>query len=177
MLTPFGTGYFSRKLACPLFLPAVIMRGSRTGLLLCNDRLLMMVCGRMNIENRKLHIRFSWYNDLLGHPKSGSSWEGYVIEETIKSVEPDEVYYWATHGGAEIDLILLKQGRMLGVECKRADAPRMTPSMRTALAELKLEQIAVVYPGTKRYSVDERVAVVPLEAVADGMKGLLPKRA
>jgi uncharacterized protein len=114
--------------------------------------------------------------DLLGHPKSGASWEGYVIEETIKAVEPDEVYYWATHGGAEIDLILLKQGRMLGVECKRADAPRMTPSMRTALAELKLEQIAVVYPGTKRYSLDERVAAVPLEAVADGMKGLFPKK-
>ncbi len=114
--------------------------------------------------------------DLLGHPKSGSSWEGYVVEETIKAVEPDEVYYWATHGGAEIDLILLKRGRMLGVECKRADAPRMTPSMRTALNELKLEQIAVVYPGTMRYSLDERVAVVPLEAVADGMKGLFPKR-
>ena len=115
--------------------------------------------------------------DLLGHPKSGSSWEGYVIEEAIKTVEPDEVYYWATHGGAEIDLILLKRGRMLGVECKRTDAPRITPSMRTALAELKLEQIAVVYPGTKRYPVAERVAAVPLEAVADGMKGLFPKRA
>jgi uncharacterized protein len=114
--------------------------------------------------------------DLRGHPKSGASWEGYVVEETIKAFEPDEVYHWATHGGAEIDLILLKQGRMLGVECKRMDAPRMTPSMRTALAELKLEQIAVVYPGTKLYSLDERVAAVPLEAVADGMKGLFPKR-
>ncbi len=114
--------------------------------------------------------------DLLSHPKSGASWEGYAIEETIKAVAPDEVYFWATHGGAEIDLILLKQGRMLGVEYKRADAPRMTPSMRTALAELKLEQIAVVYPGVKRYTVDERVGAVPLEAVADGMKGLFPKR-
>ena len=114
--------------------------------------------------------------DHLGHPKSGASWEGHVVEETIKAIEPDEVYYWATHGGAEIDLILLKQGRMLGVECKRVDAPRMTPSMRTALAELKLEQIAVVYPGPKRYTLDERVSAVPLEAVADGMKGLFPKK-
>ena len=114
--------------------------------------------------------------DLHGHPKSGASWEGYAVEETIKAVEPDEVYHWATHGGAEIDLILLKQGRMLGVECKRVDAPRMTPSMRTVLAELKLEQIVVVYPGMKRYSLDERVSAVPLEAVADGMKGLFPKR-
>ena len=114
--------------------------------------------------------------DLLGHPKSGASWEGYVIEEAIKATEPDEVYYWATHSGAEIDLVLVKRGRMLGVECKRMDAPRMTPSMRTALEELKLEQIAVVYPGAKRYSLGDRVAAVPLEEVADGMKGLFPKK-
>jgi predicted AAA+ superfamily ATPase len=114
--------------------------------------------------------------NLHGHPKSGASWEGYAVEEAIRAVEPDEAYHWATHGGAEIDLILLKQGRMLGVECKRVDAPRMTPSMRTALAELKIEQIAVVYPGPMRYPLDERVSAVPLNAVADGMKGLFPKR-
>lgn len=114
--------------------------------------------------------------DLLGHPKCGASWEGYVIEETIKAIEPDEAYYWATHGGAEIDLVLVKDGRLLGVECKRMDAPRMTPSMGTALEDLKLEQIAVVYPGTKRYSLGARVAAVPLEAVAEGMKGLFPKK-
>ena len=114
--------------------------------------------------------------DLQGHPKSGASWEGYVIEETIKAVEPDEAYYWATHGGAEIDLLLVKDGRLLGVECKRMDAPRMTPSMRTALEELKLEQIAVVYPGTKRFSLGDNVAAVPLVALADGMKGLFPKK-
>jgi predicted AAA+ superfamily ATPase len=114
--------------------------------------------------------------DLLGHPKSGASWEGYVIEETIKAIEPEESYYWATHGGAEIDLVLVKEGRLLGVECKRMDAPRMTPSMVTAREDLKLEQIAVVYPGTKRYSLGERVTAVPLEAVSDGMRGLFPKK-
>jgi uncharacterized protein len=114
--------------------------------------------------------------ELLGHPKCGSSWEGYAIEETIKATEPDEAYYWATHSGAEIDLVLLKNGRMLGVECKRMDAPRLTPSMRTALEDVKLEQIAVVYPGTKRYSLGERVAAVPLETVAEGLKGLFPKK-
>ena len=114
--------------------------------------------------------------ELLGHPKCGSSWEGYVIEETIKATEPDEVYYWATHSGAEIDLILIKNGRMLGVECKRMDAPRLTPSMRTALEDVNLEQIAVVYPGTKRYSLGERVAAVPLESVAEGLKGLFPNK-
>jgi hypothetical protein len=114
--------------------------------------------------------------ELLGHPKCGSSWEGYVIEETIKATEPDEAYYWATHSGAEIDLVLIKNGRMLGVECKRMDAPRLTPSMRIALEDVSIEQIAVVYPGSKRYSLGERVAAVPLEAVAEGLKGLFPEK-
>jgi len=114
--------------------------------------------------------------ELLSHPKCGASWEGYVIEETIKSIEPDEVYYWATHSGAEIDLVLIKNGRMLGVECKRMDAPRITPSMRIAREELNLEQIAVVYPGRKRYALGDGVAAVPLNAVAEGMQGLFPKK-
>lgn len=114
--------------------------------------------------------------ELLSHPKYGASWEGYVIEETLKAIEPDETYYWATHGGAEIDLVLVKHGRMLGVECKRMDAPGITPSMRNAIEDLKLEQIAVVYPGSKRYSLGNRINVVPLDMVADGMKGLFPKK-
>ncbi|PIP06381.1 MAG: hypothetical protein COX51_08955 [Syntrophobacteraceae bacterium CG23_combo_of_CG06-09_8_20_14_all_50_8] len=101
-----------------------------------------------------------------------SSWEGYVIEETIKAVKPDEAYFWGTHNGAEIDLVMAKDGRMLGVECKRVDAPRLTPSMRIARKDLKLERIAVVYPGTRRYAMADNIYVVPLEAVADGMAGL-----
>jgi hypothetical protein len=114
--------------------------------------------------------------ELLSHPKCGASWEGYVIEETIKATEPDEIYYWATHSGAEIDLVLIKNGRMLGVECKRMDAPRITPSMRIAREELNLEQIAVVYPGKKRYAMGDGVAAVPLNAVVAGMKGLFPRK-
>lgn len=110
--------------------------------------------------------------ELLSHPKCGASWEGYVIEETLKALEPDGAWFWATHNGAEIDLILLKDGHLLGVECKRMDAPRLTPSMRIALEDLKLERIAVVYPGTRRYPLAERVEAVPLDAVADGMEGL-----
>lgn len=112
--------------------------------------------------------------DLLSHPKCGASWEGYVIEETLKALEPDDAYYWATHSGAEIDLILVKNGRMLGVECKRMDAPGVTPSMRNALEDLKLEQIAVVYPGSKRYPLGNRISVVPLDMVAEGMNALFP---
>jgi uncharacterized protein len=110
--------------------------------------------------------------ELVSHPKCGASWEGYVIEETLKAVQPDEAYFWATHNGAEIDLVLVKNGRKFGVECKRVDAPRLTPSMRIALEDLKLKQIAVVYPGTRRYSLATRVSAVPVEAVTDGVTGL-----
>lgn len=106
--------------------------------------------------------------DLLSHPKCGASWEGYVIEEVLKAVEPEEWYFWATHNGAEIDVVLLKNGRLLGIECKRVDAPRLTPSMRTALEELKLQQIAVIYPGTRRYPLAKRVHAVPLDQLATG---------
>jgi predicted AAA+ superfamily ATPase len=100
--------------------------------------------------------------ELLSHPKCGASWEGYVVEEIISSVQPDEVYFWATHAGAELDLLLFKDGRRFGVEIKRADAPRLTPSMRTALEDLRLDRLVVIYPGEQRYSLSEQVEVVPL---------------
>jgi hypothetical protein len=113
--------------------------------------------------------------DLLAHPKCGASWEGYVIEEVLKVLQPDEAYFWATHNGAELDLLAIKDGRRLGVECKRVDAPRLTPSMRTALADLDLEHITVVYPGTTRYPLHDRVTVVPAALLASGdPKDLFP---
>ncbi len=112
--------------------------------------------------------------DLLSHPKSGSSWEGYVIEEIIKTVKPDEAWFWGTHNGAAIDLLIIKNGRILGVECKKVDAPRLTPSMRIAREDLQLERIAVVYPGNRRYNLNDNVEVVPIKAVAEGMAGLFP---
>jgi hypothetical protein len=87
-------------------------------------------------------------------------------------VNPDEAYFWATHSGAEIDLVLIKKGRMFGVECKRVDAPQLTSSMRIALNDLNLRQIAVIYPGVKRYELGNRVFAVPFEEVENGMKGL-----
>ena len=100
--------------------------------------------------------------DLEHHPKVGASWEGYAVEEILKALRPDEAYYWATHNGAEIDLVLFKNGRRIGIECKRADAPVLTPSMRIALADLKLDELRVVYPGEKRYTLAKKVEVVPL---------------
>jgi predicted AAA+ superfamily ATPase len=104
--------------------------------------------------------------DLEHHPKVGASWEGYAVEEVLKAVRPDDAYYWATHQGAEIDLLLFKHGRRLGIECKRSDAPTMTASMRIAMEDLKLDRVIVVYPGDRRYALGDRVDVIPLAELA-----------
>lgn len=109
---------------------------------------------------------------LLSHPKCGASWEGFVLEEVLRQTRPDEAYFWATHGGAELDLLLFKHGRRVGVEIKRADAPRLTPSMRHALEDLRLDGLTVVYPGSKPYALAENVRVMPLLMVAQGMMEL-----
>lgn len=90
------------------------------------------------------------------------------MEEVLAAVQPDEAYFWATHQGAEIDLVLRKDGHLLGVECKRTDVPRLTSSMRIALEDLRLEQIAVVYPGSKRFPIAPTVEAVPLHDVWQG---------
>ena len=113
--------------------------------------------------------------ELVLHPRSGASWEGYVIEEVIKAVAPDEVYFWGTHAGAELDLLLVKHGRRLGVECKRMDAPRLTASMQIALADLTLDHLTVLYPGDRPYPLADRVTVVPLAAIATGAQALAPE--
>ena len=133
---------------------------------------------KRQVKSPKIYIRDSGLlhqllglgseRDLMTHPKLGASWEGYVIEEVLHAVRPDEAFFWATHQGAEIDLVLRVNGKMLGVECKRTDAPRMTPSIRIALEDLKLEAIAVVYPGSKRFSIAPGVEAVPLSDVVKG---------
>lgn len=99
--------------------------------------------------------------DLLRHPKLGASWEGYVIEQIIHALRPDGAYFWGTHGGAELDLLLFHNNRRYGVEVKRADAPRVTPSMRSAMTDLKLERLTVVYPGSRGYRLGPQIAVFP----------------
>ena len=105
--------------------------------------------------------------DLDLHPKVGASWEGFAIEEIIKAVNPQEVYFWATHQGAELDLLLFKNGKRIGVECKRTDAPTLTPSMRIAMADLKLDRLIAIHPGEARYPLADNVDVVPLSDLAD----------
>ena len=103
---------------------------------------------------------------LLAHPRSGASWEAFALEQMLRIAAPDEAWFWATHGGAELDLFMLKDGRRVGVEFKRMDAPRLTPSMRTALHDLRLDALYAVYPGTRRYALAEKVEAVPLAELA-----------
>lgn len=113
--------------------------------------------------------------DLLSHPRSGASWEGYVLEEASRAFEPDEAYFRATHGGAELDLLLFKGGRRYGVEAKRADAPSLTPSMRIALTDLALHHLFVVYPGQRRYELADRVTVFPAGQLASLRAPISPR--
>ena len=114
--------------------------------------------------------------DLLSHPKAGASWEGLAIEETLKRVRPEAAYFWATHAGAELDLLLFKGGRRYGVEAKRSDAPTVTKSMRVAMADLSLERLTVLYPGSERYDLDGRVTVLPAASLASDDASILTRR-
>jgi predicted AAA+ superfamily ATPase len=110
---------------------------------------------------------------LLNHPKVGASWEGFVIEQVLMNEPYDEAFFWATHQGAEIDLILRRGNALFGVECKRTDTPRLTPSIRNALGDLGLQHVIVIYPGTRRFPLAEGVEAVPLQTV--GKRGVLFK--
>ena len=102
---------------------------------------------------------------LLAHPLSGASWEGFALEQVLRIAQPDEAYFWATHQGAELDLLMFKDQRRVGVEFKRSDAPKLTPSMRIAMDDLQLDDLYVVYPGTHRYKLAPNVEAVPLAAL------------
>ena len=105
---------------------------------------------------------------LLLHPKLGASWEGFVIEQILMTQPHDQAYYWATHQGAEIDLVIQKGDKIYGIECKRKDAPKMTPSIRVAQQDLGLSKVIVVYPGQKRYRLSDTTEVIPVSAIAAG---------
>jgi hypothetical protein len=125
-----------------------------------------------------LHYLLGVRNDrqLLAHPKCGASWEGYAIEEALLAAQPEEAWFWGTYQGAELDLLIVKNGRRLGIEAKRSDAPALTRSMKIALRDLRLERIAVLYPGAQRYRLSERVEAVPFAALAEGFRGIFPSR-
>jgi predicted AAA+ superfamily ATPase len=99
---------------------------------------------------------------LRAHPRYGASWEGFALEQVLAAADTRDAYFWSTQRGAELDLLLFAGGQRWGYEFKCADAPSMTKSMHIALQDLDLAGLTVVYPGTARYRLHERVEVVPL---------------
>jgi uncharacterized protein len=103
--------------------------------------------------------------ELVTHPRCGASWEGFALEQVLRTAQPDAAYFWATHQGAELDLLLFKGQQRIGVEFKRADAPTVTKSMRIAIDDLKLDALYVVYPGPHRFMLADGIEAVPLWAL------------
>ena len=103
--------------------------------------------------------------NLPRHPAYGASWEGFALEQTLIAHGQRDAYFYATQRGAELDLLLLRRGRKWGFEFKCTDAPKTTKSMHIALDDLKLEHLWVVYPGTRRYPLTEKITALPLKEI------------
>ena len=109
---------------------------------------------------------------LERHPKVGASWEGFVLENLIQGLgfEDRQCYYWRTHTGAEIDLVVNEGVSLRGFEIKRSSAPRMTPSMRNALSDLGLSRIDVIHAGRETYPLTKQVRAIPFSKILDEIK-------
>ncbi|MBN1271849.1 MAG: ATP-binding protein, partial [Candidatus Aminicenantes bacterium] len=103
--------------------------------------------------------------DLQGHPKLGSSWEGFCVEQLIGHMGRRDVYFWATHAGAELDLLVTVGGKRYGFEFKYADAPGPKRSMHIAIEDLRLERLWVIYPGRHKYDINKNITVIPIENI------------
>jgi len=132
--------------------------------------------GKRLVRAPKLYVRDSGiFHALQGisdmatlesHPKLGASWEGFALEEAIRRLGIQSPLFFRTHTGAELDLVWDQEGKMYGIEFKYADAPRLTPSMRNAVADLSLERLLVVHPGTDSWPLAPSIDVIPLRELS-----------
>ncbi len=138
--------------------------------------------GKRQIRSPKVYIRDTGllhrllgiddHQALQSHPKLGASWEGFVIEQLIARHDIGDAWFWGTHGGAELDLLVQRSGEWIGVEIKRTDAPRMTPSIRHAVDDLGLARVIVAHAGTQRFRIGPNVeAIGAAELLVDGLPG------
>lgn len=136
---------------------------------------------KRQVKAPKLYLRDSGVlHHLLGiatlvelrcHPRYGASWEGFALEQVLARFGDQAAWFWATHRGAELDLLLQRQGRFWGFEFKCADAPRTSRSMHIARADLDLSHLWVVYPGSERYAMAEGITALPLRQLPDLVLG------
>ena len=112
---------------------------------------------------------------LSAHPSLGASWEGFCIEQIISLTHSrdEECFTWSLQSGPEVDLVLIKKTGLFGFECKASDAPRRTSSMITAVNDLGLERLFVVYPGEKDYPLDEKINAVAFKNLSRILPGVV----
>lgn len=132
--------------------------------------------GKRVVKSPKVYVRDSGLlhsllnipdqSALQSHPKLGASWEGFVIEQILAWAGERNAYFWATQSGAELDLMVIANGKRWGFEVKYQDAPTITKSMRIAMQDLKLEKLWVVYPGRTSYPMDEKIECISLAHLA-----------
>ncbi len=129
--------------------------------------------GKRQVKSPKLYFRDSGLlhfflgtegmDGLLAHPRLGASWEGFALEQVLAQVGERDTYFWATQRGAELDLLVVRKGRRYGFEFKASDAPKLTPSMRIAVEDLKLDRLWVLHPAeSEPYALAEKVEAYPL---------------
>ncbi|OHB48281.1 MAG: hypothetical protein A2106_03820 [Planctomycetes bacterium GWF2_40_8] len=111
-------------------------------------------------------------SDVEGHPKLGASWEGFVLEQVIRQLgaTSDQCFFWATYGGAELDLLVIKGNKMFGFEIKRTCTPRITRSIRSALSDLKLCHLDIIHAGENTFPLDKKVRAVALSRLIEDIK-------
>lgn len=128
--------------------------------------------GKRTVKAPKIYLRdtgllhalleIQHWEQLESHPKLGASWEGFCIEQILSHCDPKQAYFWATHAGAELDLLLFSHGKRIGIEIKYCDAPRTTRSMHIALEDLKLDHLFVVHPSKTQYLLAPKIEAIPI---------------
>jgi predicted AAA+ superfamily ATPase len=116
-------------------------------------------------------------DSVLGHPGCGASFEGFVIDQAARFLGADrqDLYSWRTADGAELDLLWARGARRVGIEAKLTSAPTLTPSMRIALADLRLERLLVVHAGDESWPMAERVEAVAIRALPERLPAIAAK--
>jgi predicted AAA+ superfamily ATPase len=112
--------------------------------------------------------------DLENHPKVGASWEGFmlgVVAQQLGALQ-EQCHFWATHAGAELDLLVIHGSRRLGFEFKRTTSPSLTRSMRSALEDLRLTRLDVVHAGRDTFPLARRVRAVAARRILEDLKPL-----
>jgi len=119
-------------------------------------------------------LNITHLQDLEKHPKLGASWEGFVMNQIVRQLgaRPEECYFWGTHAGGELDLLVVRDRSRLGFEIKRTSSPRLTPSMRNASKDLKLRSLDVIHAGERTFGLAERIRAVAFSRLLDDIRPL-----